>query len=166
MHLLATLSVQLRIRSVLVDWYRVSTSVPLSHLSFHLSPLTDNRLRYCSNCRNNPSKFYVPDNLTHLKHLDDKYTEFLYSLSIPILFHRMQNSVSKNLSKRIHPISQQVQRQLAASKLVRSEKKSRAKKPRQNSRGVFKKYNLEATKKSTFLGKRIIARKNNFLLRH
>ena len=40
-----------------------------------------------------PSKFYVPDNLKHLKHLDDEHTKFLDSPSIPSFFPRMHNSV-------------------------------------------------------------------------
>ena len=71
----------------------------------------------------------------------------------------MQNSVSKNLSKSNYPISQLVHRQPAARKLVRSKKKSRPKVQRRNSRTVFKKNNWEATKKSTFVAKWIIAQK-------
>ena len=122
-HQVATLSVQLGLGSTLVDWYRDATSVPFGHLLIDLSPRTDDRLRYCTNSGNIPSKFYVPDNLKHLKHLDDEHTKSLYSPSIPALFARMQNSVSKNLSKRIYPISQRVHRQPAAGKLVRSKKK-------------------------------------------
>ena len=98
-HQVATLSVQLRLGSALVDWYRDATSVPFGHLLIDLSPRTDDRLHYCKNTGNLPSKFYVPDNLKHLKYLDDEDTESLYSPSIPALFPRMQNSVSKNLSK-------------------------------------------------------------------
>ena len=57
-------------------------------------------------------------------------------------------------------------RQPAARKLVRSKKKTSPKIQRRNSRTVFKKNNLEATKKSPFVAKRIIAHKNNFPLRH
>ena len=149
-HQVATLSVQLGLGSALVDWYWDATSVPFVHLLIDLSPRTDDRLRYCTNSGNIPSKFYVPDNLKHLKYLDDDYTKSLYSSSIPALFPCMQNSVSKNLSKRIHPISQRVHRQPAERKLVRSEKKSRPKVQRRNSRTVFKNNNLETTKKSTF----------------
>ena len=117
MHQVATLSVQLGLGSALVDWYRDATSVPFGHLLIDLSPQTDNRLRYCTKSGNVPSKFYVPDNLNHLKHLDDENTKSLYSPSIPALFPRVQNSVSKNLSKRICPISQRVHRQPAARNL-------------------------------------------------
>ena len=98
-HQVATLSVQLGLGSALVDWYRDATSAPFGHLLIDLSPRTDDRLRYCTNSGKIPSKFYVPDKLKHLKNLDDEHTKSLYSPSIPALFPRMQNSVSKNLSK-------------------------------------------------------------------
>ena len=120
------------------------------HLLIDLSPRTDDRLRYWTNSGKIPSKFYVPNNLKHLKHLDDEHTKSLYSPSIPTLFPRTQNSVSKNLSKRNYPISQRVHRQPTARKLVRSKKKSRAKVQRQNSRTVFKKNILEATQEVYF----------------
>ena len=122
-HQVAILSVQLGLGSAFVDWYRDATSVPFVHLLIDLSPRTDDRLRYCTNSGNVPSRFYVPENLKHLKTLDDENTKFFYSPSIPALFPRMQNSVSKNLSKRIYPISQRVHRQPAVRKLVRSNKR-------------------------------------------
>ena len=166
MHQVATLSVQLGLGSALVYWYRDATSVPFGHLLIDLSPRTDDRLRYCTNSGNNPSKFYVPDNLKHLKYLDVEHSKSLYSPSIRALFPRLQKSVSKNLSKRIYPVSQRVHRQPAARKLVRGKKKTRPKVQRQNSRAVFQKKNLEATKKSPFVAKSIIAHKNIFPLRH
>ena len=155
----APLSVQLGLGSALVDWYRDATSVPFVHLLIELSPRTDDRLRYCTKSGKIPSRFYVLDNLKHLKYLDDEHTKFLFSPSFPALFPRMQNSVSKNLSKRNHPISQRVSRQPSARKLVRSKKNSHPKVQRRNSRTVFKKQNLEATKKSTFVAKKCIAQK-------
>ena len=53
----ATLSVQLGQGSALVDWYWDATSVSLGHLLIDLSPRTDDRLRYCTNSGNIPSKF-------------------------------------------------------------------------------------------------------------
>ena len=91
MHQVATLSVQLGLGSTLVDWYRDATSVPFGHLLVDLSPRTDDRLRYCTNSGKIPSKFYVPDNLKHLKILDDEHTKSLYSPSTTALFPRMQN---------------------------------------------------------------------------
>ena len=99
--------------------------VPFSHLLIDLFARTDDRLCCCTNSGKIPSKFYVTENLKHLKYLDDEQTKSLYSPSIPALFPRMQNSVSKNLSKRIYPISQRVNRQPAARKLVRSKKTTR-----------------------------------------
>ena len=165
-HQVATLSGKLGLGSALVHWYRDATSVPFGHLLIDLSQRTDDRLRYCTNGGNVPSKFHVPDNLKHLKNLDDEQTISLYSPSIPALFLRMQKSVSENLSKRIYPISQRIHRQPAARNFVRSKKKSRPKIQRQISRTVFKKNNLEATKKSTFVAKSIITQKNKFPFRH
>ena len=165
-HQVATIRVQLGLGSALVDWYQDATSVPFGHLLIGLSPRTDDRLRYCTNSGNIPSRFYVPDNLKLLKNLDDEHTKFLYSPSIPALFPRMQNSISKNMSKGIYPIFQRVHRQPAARKLVRSKKKTSREVQRQTSRNVFKNNNLEATKKSPFVAKRIIDHKNNFFLRH
>ena len=110
-HQVATLSVQLGLESALVDWFRDATSVPFGHLLIDLSPRTDDRLRYCTNNGNFPSKFYVPDNSKHLKNLDNEHTKSLYCPSIPTLFPRMQISVTKNLFKRIYPISQRMHRQ-------------------------------------------------------
>ena len=166
LHQVATLSVQFGLGSALVDWYRDVTSVLFGHLLIDLSPRTDNRLRYCTNSGNIPSKFYVAENLEYLNYLDDEHTKSLYFPSIPALFPRMQNSVSKNLCKRISPNSQRVHRQPAARKFVRSKKKSCLKIQRRNSRTVFKMNNLEATKKSLLVAKRIIAQRNNFPFRH
>ena len=165
-HQVATLSVQLGFGSVLIDWYRDAKYVHFGHLLIDLSPRTDDRVRYCRNSGNISSKVYVPDNLKHLKYLDNERTKFFYSPSIPTFFPRMQNSVSENLSKRIYPISQRVHRQPAARKFVRSKNKSCPKAQRRNWRTHFKNNNLEATKKSTFVAKRIIAHKNKFPFRH
>ena len=116
-HQFGTLIVQLGLGSGLVDWYRDATSVPFGDLLIDLSPRTDDRLRYCTSSGNIPSKFYVPDNLKHLKYLDDEHTKSVYSPSIPALLPRMQNSVAKNLSKRLYPISQRVHRQPAKGNL-------------------------------------------------
>ena len=144
-HQVATLSVQMGLGSALVDWYREATSVPFGHLLIDLSPRADDRLPFCTSGENFPSKFYVPDNLKHLKHLEDEHTKSLYSPSIPTLFPRMQNSVCRNLTKISCPISQRVHRQPAARKLARSKNKARAKVQRRNSRTVFRKNNMEAT---------------------
>ena len=59
-HQVATLGVQFRLGSAFVDWYRAATSVHFGHFLIDLSPRTDDRLRYCANSRNIPSKFHVP----------------------------------------------------------------------------------------------------------
>ena len=46
---IATLSVQLRLRSVFIDWYRVATSVLFGHLLTDLSPRTNDLLGYWKN---------------------------------------------------------------------------------------------------------------------
>ena len=125
-HQVATLSVQLGLWSALVDWYRDATTVPFGHLLIDLSPRTDDRLRYCTDSGNIPSNFYVPDNLKHLKYLDDEHTKSFYSPSIPTLFPRMQKLSFKNLSKRIYPVSQRVNRQPTARKLVRGKKEDKS----------------------------------------
>ena len=163
-HQVGTLSVQLGLGSVLVDWYRDATSVPFGHLLIDLSLRTDDSSRYTTNSGNFPWKFHVNDNLKHLKYLDDEHTKSLYSPSIRTFFPRMQNSVSKNLSQRFYPFSQRVHRQPAARNFVRSKNKSHPKVQRRNST-VFKRNNLEASKKSTFVAKRIIAHKNSFPFR-
>ena len=80
-HQVTTLSVLLGLGSALVDCYRDATSVPKGHLLIDLSPRTDDRLRCCTNSGKIPSKFCVPDNLKHLKYLDDERTKSFYSPS-------------------------------------------------------------------------------------
>ena len=52
----STLSMQLGVRSEVVDWYRDATSVPYSRLLIDLSPRRDDRLRYCTNTGSHLSK--------------------------------------------------------------------------------------------------------------
>ena len=95
-----TLSTQLGLGSVPVDWYRDETSVPFGHLLIDLSPRRDDRLRYCTNSGSVPSKFYIPERLKHLRTLDDEHTKSLYSPSVPIAFPQMQKSLFSVLPKR------------------------------------------------------------------
>ena len=136
-HQVATLGVQLGLGSALVDWYREATFVHFGHLLIDLSPRTDDHLRYCTNSGNVPSKTHVPDNLKHLKSLEDECTKSLYSPSIPTVFPRWQNLASTNLSKKSYANSQRVHHQPAARKIVRSKKKSRPEVQRRNSRNFF-----------------------------
>ena len=149
-HQVATLSVQLGLGSALVDWYRDATSVPFGHLLIDFSLRTDDRLRYCTNSGIIPSKFYVPDNLKRLKYLDDDLTKSLYSLSIPTLFPCMKNQFQKTRPKKLSVFSASASSTCCLD-FVRSKMKSRAKVRRQNSRTLFKKNNLEATRKCTFI---------------
>ena len=165
-HQVDTLSVQIGFGSTLVDWYRDATSVPFGHLLTDMSPRTDDRIRYCTNAGSILSKFYVLENLKHLKHLVNEHTKSSYSPSAPTLFPHLQNSVSKNLSKKIYPTSQRMQRQPAARKIAGNKKKSRAKLQKRISRLIFEKNNLEANKKSNFVAKGIAAHKNLFPFRH
>ena len=78
-HQVSTIGVQLGLGSALVDWYRDTASVLYGHLLIDLSAQTDDRLRYCTNSGDIPSKFYVPDNLKLLKNLGDEHTKSLLS---------------------------------------------------------------------------------------
>ena len=75
------LSTQLGLGSELVDWYRDAKSVLFGHL-IDLSPLTDDRLRYCTNSGSVPSNFF-PEPLKHLRTLNDEHKKYLYSPSVP-----------------------------------------------------------------------------------
>ena len=59
----STLSVQLGTGSEQLDWYRDATSVHYGHTLIDLSPLTDDRLHYCTNTGSISSNFYLPDRL-------------------------------------------------------------------------------------------------------
>ena len=85
-----TLSTQLGLGSELVDWYRVTTSVPFGHLLIDLSPRTDDILRYCTNSGSAPSKMFISERLKLLRTLDHEHTKFFYSPSVPIAFPQMQ----------------------------------------------------------------------------
>ena len=166
MHHVAPLSVQLGIGSTLVDWFRHVCSVPFVHLLIHLSPPTDDRLRYCTISGNIPSKIYVPTTWS----IWNNWTMNTLNLSTLQAFQHFslacKNSFSKNLSQRICPISQQAHRQHAAGKVVRSKKKSCDIVDRRNSWTVVKTNSLEGTKESTSVAKRIIAHKYKFPLRY
>ena len=100
----STLSGQLELGSVLVDWYRDGKSVPYGHLLIDLSPRTDDRLRYCTNTGSIPSNFYIPDRLKQSKTLDYEHTKSLYSPSVPMVFPQKQKSFPSVLQKRVHPV--------------------------------------------------------------
>ena len=106
----------------LVDWYKDATSVPFGHLLIDLSPRTDDRLRYSTNSRKKPSKFYIPEQLKHLRILDDDHTKSLYSPSIPTLFPQVQNTISPKLPERIHSVPKRMYSEPAPRKFARFEK--------------------------------------------
>ena len=145
------LSVQLGLGTSLIDWYKDATSVPFGHLLIDLSPRTDDRLRYCTNSGKKPSKFYIPQQLQHLRFLDDEHTKSLYSPSIPTLFPQMQNTIPFKLAERIHPISQRVYRQSVARKLTGAKKRTSVKVSKTNSRTFSGKNNLERKTKDSFI---------------
>ena len=166
-HQVATLCVQLGLGSTLVDWYWDAMSVPFARLLIGMSPRTHDRLRSCTNSGNIPSKFYAPDNLKHFKYLDDENTIALYSPGTPTFFPRMQNSVSKNLSKRSYPISQREHRQLAANKLVSSKKRSHVLKYRRETPELFSRRTTWKQRRSILSSQKGISlKKINFPLRH
>ena len=96
-----TLSTQLGLASELVEWCRDAKFVHFGHLLVDLSARTDVRLRYCTNSRSVPSKFYILDRLKHLRTLDDEHTKYLYSPSLPIAFRQMQKSLSSVFPRRV-----------------------------------------------------------------
>ena len=152
-----TLSTQLGFGSELVDWYRDATSVPFGHLLIDLSPRTDDRLRYCTNTGSVPSKFYIPDPLKQLKHLDDEYTKSLYSPSVPIIVPQMPKSFPSVLLKRAYPVSLRMHNKSAQMKLAKHKKTSRDKVSKRSSTIVSKMYNLEAKKRHSGVRKRLTA---------
>ena len=161
-----TLSTQLGLGSELVDWYRDATSVPFGHLLIDLSPRTDDRLRYCTNSRSVPSKFYIPERLKHLRTLDGEHTKSLYSPSVPIAFPQMQKSLSSVLPKRFYPFSMRMHSKSSQRKLASHKKTSRGKVSRQSLVTIAKKNNLEAKKKRSVVRKRIATKSSHYTSRH
>ena len=123
----STLSALLGLGSELVDCYRDATSVPYGHLLIDFSPLTDNRLRYCTNTASIPSKFYIPDGLKQSKVLNDERTKCLYSPGVPIIFPQMQKSSPSVLPKRAYPAFLRMHNKSAQRKAAKHKKTSRCK---------------------------------------
>ena len=150
-----TLGAQLGLGSELVDWYRDATSVPFGHLLIHLSPRTDDRLRYCTNSGSVLSKFYIPECLKTLRSLDDERTNFLYSPSVPITSPQMQKPLSSVVPKRVYPVSMRMHSKSTQRKLASHKKTSRGKVSRRSLGTIAKTNNLEAKKKRSVVRKRI-----------
>ena len=161
-----TFSTQLGLGSQLVDWYRDATSVPFGQLLIDFSPLTDDRLHYCTNSGSVSSKFYNPERLKHLRTSDDKHTKTLYSPSVPIVFPQMQKSLSSVLPKRIYPISMRMHSKSAQRKLANHKKTSGGKVSRRSLATIAKKNNLEAKGKRSVVRKRIATNSSHYTSRH
>ena len=160
------LSVQLRLGLSLVDWYKDATSVPFGHLLIDLSPRTDDRLRYCTNSGKKPSKFHIPEQLKHLRILDDDHTKSLYSPSIPTLFPQVQNTISPKLRERIPSVPKRMYSEPARRKFARFEKRASNKISKTNPRTFSGKNNLERKTKNFVNKKRTVTNKNNIPIRH
>ena len=152
-----TLSIQLGLGSELFNWCRDATSVPFGHSLIDLSPRTDDRLRYCTNAKSVPSKFYIPERLKQSKILDDEHTQSLYSPSVPIIFPQMQKSFPSVLPKRIYPVYLRMHNKSAQRKPAKHRKTSRGKISRRGSTIVSKTYNLEAKKRHSGVRKEVTA---------
>ena len=161
-----TLSTQLGLVSELVDWYRDATSVPFGLLLIDLSPLTDDRLGYCTNSGSVPSNFYIPERLKHLRTLDDEHTKSLYSPSVPITFPQMQKSLSSLLPKRVYPVSMRMHSKSTQRKLANHKKTSRGKVSRRSVVTIATKNNLEAKKKRSVVRKMIATNSRYYTSRH
>ena len=137
------LSVQLGLGLSLVDWYKDATSVPFGHLLIDLSPRTAYRLRYCTNSGKKPSIFYIPEQLKHLRNLDDDHTKSLYSPSIPTLFPQVKNTISPKFPERIHSVPKRMYSEPAPRKFARFEKRASVKISKTNLLTFSGKNNLE-----------------------
>ena len=102
---LSTLSAHLMVGFEQVDWSRDAASLPYGYFLSDLSPRTDHWLRYCTKTESILSKFYLPDQLTQSKLLDDEHTKFFYSPGVPFLFSKMQKSSPSVLSRRVFTVS-------------------------------------------------------------
>ena len=160
-----TFSTQLGLGSELVDWYRDATFVPFGHLFIDFSPRTDDRLRYCTNSGSVPSKFCVPERLTHWRSLDDEHTKSLYSWSVPIAFPQKQKPLSSVLPKRVYPFSMRMHSKSTQRKLASHKKTSRGKVSRRSLVTIAKKNNLEAKKKPSVVRKGIATNNRHYTSR-
>ena len=99
-----TLSVQLGLGSVLVEWYWDATSVPYGHLLIDFSIPTEYRKRSCTNTGSIALKFCIPDRLQQSKSVDDNYTKSIHSRSVEIIFPQMQKSFPSVLPERVYQV--------------------------------------------------------------
>ena len=153
-----TLSTQLDLGSELVDWYREATSVRFGHLLIDLSPGPYDRLRYCTNTRSIPSKFYIPERLKQSVVLDDEHTKSLYSPSVPVVFPQIQKSFPSVLPKKVLPVSLRMHNKSAQRKPAKHKKTLCGEISKRSSTIVSKTYNLETKKRHSGVRKRVTAR--------
>ena len=161
-----TLGAQLSLGSELVHWYRDTTSVPFGHLLIDLSPRTDDRLSYCTNCGFLASKFYITESLKHLRTLDDEHTKSLYSPSVPIAFPQMQKSLSSVSPKRVYRFSMPKHSKSTQTQLASHKKASRGNVSRRSLVTIAEKNNLGAKKKCSVVRKRITTNSSHYASRH
>ena len=148
------LSTQLSLGSEVLDWYRITTSVPFGHLMIDLSPPTDDRIRYCTNSGSVPSKFYNPNRLKHLRSLDNEHTKSFDSPSVPIAFPQLQKSLSSVLPEKVYPFSMRMHSKSTQRNFASHKKTSLGEVSRRSWVTLAKKNNLEANKKRSVVKKK------------
>ena len=149
-----------------MDWYKDATSVPFGLLLIDLSPRTDDRLQYCTNSGKKPTNFNLPEQLKHLRILDDDHTKSLYSPSISTLFPQVQNAISPKLPERIHSVPKRMYSEPAPRKFARFEKRASVKISKTTPLTFPGKNNLERKTKNSVNEERAVTNKNNIPIRH
>ena len=109
------------------------------HFLIHLTTQTDNRLRCCTNTGSFPTKFYIPHRLKQSKRFNDEHRNFLYSLSVPIIFAPMQKSFTSVLPKTVYQFPLRMFSKSFQMKLAKQKKSSRDKLSERSSIANFKK---------------------------
>ena len=99
------------------QWYHDATTDAFGHLLIDLSPRTNDKLRFCTDCGTFPSKFYLPTSQARVTVLSDDHTKHLYSQSLPRFHTQITGTFLTSQPKRIHSVP------------VRVYKKSHGRKP-------------------------------------
>ena len=157
---------QLGLGLSLVGWYKDASSVPVGLLLIELSPQTDDRLRYSTNSGWKPSNFYIPEQLKHLRILDDDHIRSLYFPSIATLFPQVQNTISPKLPERTHSAPKRMFSEPAPRKFARFEKRAKVKISKTNLLAFSDENNSERKTKNSVNKKRAVTGKNNIPIRH
>ena len=106
------------------------------------------------------SKFYILEQLQHLRILDDDHTKSLYSPSNPTLFPQKQNTVAPKLPGRNHSVPKRKYSEPAPRKFARFEKKEQVLKNRKEIHSLlFGQINLERKTKNSVNKKGLLLRK-------